>query len=222
MHRRRMIFAAAALAAAPGVALADVTRTPLSKAFPLLDIYLGLPPAERSRFYLAYRALRDKRPDPAAQATVVGPNGQRWPVPLDRTGEVLALPSLGLIKSGGVMESADPGLKLGLELRPTLPPSTRVDVGQLSLAMAQVNAAVAKVAGPLALAAPKMDCAYFPDSGGGQAVTADGRSAPLAIYPVPTVGPVPYFVPDRLAAARLVVLTRTPSRILLGAHPKGT
>jgi hypothetical protein len=222
MDRRRLLIFSAAFAAAPGAALADVTRTPLPKAFQFLDAYLGLPPGERSRFYLAYRAMKDKRPYPGAQAFVVAPNGSRLPLPVDRTGLVTALPSLILLKSGAVLESADPELKLGVELRPTIPVSTRVDVGQLNLSLAQVNAAVAKIAGPLSLVAPKLDCAYFPDSGGGQAVTAGGQSAALASFPVPTIGPVPYFIPARLAGAQTVVLARAPSRILLGARPKGT
>lgn len=220
MHRRHLILFAAAVAAAPGAALADVTRTPLNKAFPLLDVYLGLPPAERSRFYLAYRATKDKRPDLGAQATIVTAHGQRMPVPFDRGGLALSLPTLALIKSGAVMETVDAALKLLPELRSTIAPAARVDVAQLALSLAQVNAAIAKIAGPLALAAPKMTCAYFPDSGGGQAIFAGGRAARLPIAPIPVIGPVPYFEPQTLAGATSVVLARPPSRILLGAHPK--
>jgi hypothetical protein len=220
MHRRHLLHSLAAVAAVPGAALADVQRIPLTKAFSLLDVYLGLPPAERSRFYLAYRALRDKRPDPGASATIVVPGGARIPLSLDRAGEVLSLPNLAMLKSAAVLETADPGLRLGLELRAAIAPSTRIDVGALVLAMAQVNAAVAKIAGPLSLVAPKLTCAYFPDSGAGSAVLPDGRTAPLPVFPAPLIGPVPYFEPASAAAVRTVVLARAPSRILLGAHPK--
>ncbi len=222
MDRRRLLILSAALAVAPGAAVADAAGIPLKKAFPLLAIYLGLPPAERSRFYLAYRAVRDMRPDPGAQALIVAANGARWPIAVDHTALVLALPTLALLRSGAVMLSSDPALKLIPELRPSIAPSARVDVSELALALAQVNAAIAKIAGPLALAAPKLDCAFFPDSGGGRVVAADGRSAPLQVYSLPAIGPAPYLVPARLAGAQVVVLTRPPSRILLGAHPKGT
>jgi len=220
MRRRSLLLALAAAAAVPGAALADVQRIPLVKAFNLLDVYLGLPPAERTRFYLAYRALKDKRPDPAARATIVTANGARTPVVLDGAGLVLHLPTLAELKSAAVLEVEDPTLRLGLELRPVIALSTRVDVGALVLAMAQVNAAVAKLAGPLSIVAPKLTCAYFPDSGGGSALLADGRTTPLPVTPAPFIGPVPYFDSAAAAGARTVLLARTPSRILLGAHPK--
>jgi hypothetical protein len=219
MRRRSLLLALAAAAAAPTAALADAQRIPLVKAFNLLDVYLGLPPAERTRFYLAYRALKDKRPDPAARATIVAASGARTPVALDGGGLVLRLPTLAELKSAAMLEFDDPALKLGLELRPTIAPSTRVDVAALVLAMAQVNAAVAKIAGPLAMVAPKLTCAYFPDSGGGSALLADGRTTPLPVTPAPLIGPVPYF-DSAVAGARTVLLARAPSRILLGAHPK--
>jgi hypothetical protein len=222
MHRRHLLLVIAATAAAPGAALADVQRTPLAKAFGLLDVYLGLPPSERSRFYLAYRAMHDKRPDPGAAATIVEANGARMPVPFDRGGLVLRLPTLAELKSAAVLESADPALHLGLELRAAITPAIRLDAAALVLAMAQVNAAVAKIAGPLALVAPKLTCAYFPDSGGGGALMADGRTAPLPVTTAPFLGPVPYFEPAVLAGARTVLLSHIPSRILLGAHPKKT
>jgi hypothetical protein len=219
MNRRHLMFALAA-AAVPGAALADIQRIPLSKAFGLLDTYLGLPPGERSRFYLAYRAMKDKHPYPGAAATVVAVSGARFPVQFDASGLVLRLPSLSDLKSGAMFESADPALRLGLEARVTLVPAVRLDVGALVLALAQANAAVAKIAGPLALMAPKLTAAYFPDAGAGSVLMADGRTAPLPTTNAPFVGPVAYIEPALLAGARTVVLTRPPSRILIGGHPK--
>jgi hypothetical protein len=220
MHRRHMLLALAA-AAVPGAALADIQRVPLSKAFGLLDTYLALPVGERNRFYLAYRAMKDKHPYPGAAATVVSVTGARFPVQFDASGLVLRLPSLSDLKSGAMFESADPGLRLGLEARAAIAPATRIDVGALVLALAQANAAVAKIAGPLALMAPKLTAAYFPDAGAGSAQLADGRTVPLPITNAPFVGAVTYIEPALLAGARTVVLTRAPSRILIGGHPKG-
>jgi hypothetical protein len=222
MRRRDLLALLAAGAAAPGVAFADDNHLPLSKAFPLLDAYLALSPAERNRFYLAYRAVRDKHPTADAHAVIVAANGARTPLPLDRAGLVLSLPSLAALKSAATLEIAGAAFKLIPELRCTMAPATRLDVAQLTLALAQVSAAVVKVAGPLAMMAPKMTCAFFPDSVGGQALMADGRPAALPIYIAPIFGALPYFETTRFVGAKTVVLARTPSRIVLGGHPKPT
>jgi hypothetical protein len=220
MRRRDLIALLAAGAAAPGVAFADDNHLPLDKAFPLLSAYLILPPAERSRFYLVYRATRDKRPTGDAHAVMVAANGACTPLAMDRIGQVLSLPSLAALKSAATLEIAGAAFKLAPEVRPTIPPSARLDAGQLALALAQLNAAVVKLAGALAVMAPKMTCAYFPDAGSGQALMANGRSTPLPIFPVPILGPVPYFETTTQVGAKTVVLARAPSRILLGPHPK--
>src|SRR5262249_7289440 len=110
---------------------------------------------------------------------------------------------------------------LGLELRAAMPPSTRIDAAELSATLAQLNAAIAKVAGALGALVPKMTAAYFPDAGGGHAVMADGRESPLPVVNVPIVGPIAFFEPARVAGAKAVVFAKAPSRILLGGHPKG-
>jgi hypothetical protein len=56
--RRDMILTAAALAVAPGAALAADDKKkpgpPLKKVFPYYDLYLSIPAAERSRLVMAY------------------------------------------------------------------------------------------------------------------------------------------------------------------------
>jgi hypothetical protein len=220
MRRRHLIALIAAAAAAPAVAFADDARQPLTKAFAFLDAYLGLPPAQRSRFYLAYRAYRDKRPAAGAGGAIIAANGARTPVPFDRIGEVMRLPSLAELKSGAMFECAGAPFRLGVELRPAGAPALRVDPNEIAAALAQANAAIQKIAGVLAMAAPKLTAAYFPDAGGGQVLLADGRAAPLPVTTAPVVGPVPYFEPASAAGARAVVLARMPSRVLLGGHPK--
>lgn len=220
MRRRVFLAAAAAFAAAPGLALADVKTYTLKKAFPFLDGYLSLPPADRTRFYLAYRAYRNKRPVTDVKATLVAANGARTPMTVDAHGVVERLPSLAELRSRATIEVDDPQVVLGTELRAALPSSTRVDVGEIAAALAQVNAAIVKLAGALSFVAPKFTAAYFPDAGEGRAMTGDGRAEVLPLFTAPVLGPVPYFEPASLSGARLVVLDRPPSRVLLGGHPK--
>jgi len=221
MNRRHLLALAAAAAAVPALAWADDNHLPLGKAFPMLDIYLGLPPAERSRFYLAYRAVRDKRPTADAHAAIVAANGVRAPVAFDRLGAVIRLPSLRELKTAQFEIEGAP-FKLFPEIRCAMAPAVRLDPAALALALAQVNAAVAKVAGALSVMAPKLTAAFFPDAGGGQAVLSDGRATPLPVFKAPIFGPVAYFEPGKAVGVKAVLLTRAPSRILLGGHPKAT
>jgi hypothetical protein len=225
MRRRELlVLVAAALAAPPlafpGSALADDQKMALIKAFPMLDKYLGLPPAERSRFYLSYRAVRDRKPVTDARAEIVSPGGGAAPLPLDRAGVVTRLPTLAELKGPAELVIQGAPFKLGLELRCAMAPSTHIDPGEIAAALAQVNAAVAKIAGALAMMAPKLTAAFFPDAGGGSAVFTDGHQAPLPVFTAPVIGPVPFFEPAKAAGAKAVVLAKAPSRILLGGHPK--
>jgi len=226
MNRRHLLALAAAAAvpgaASPALAWADDAQLPLAKAFPMLDIHLGLPPAERSRFYLAYRAVRDKRPAADVRATIVAAGGARIPVAFDRQGGVIRLPALADLKSGAQFEIEGAPFKLFPEIRCAMAPAIRLDPATLILALAQVNAAVAKVAGALSVMAPKLTAAYFPDAGSGQALLADGRATPLPVFTAPIFGPIAYFEPAKAIGAKAVLLTRAPSRILLGGHPKAT
>jgi hypothetical protein len=221
MRRRDLLVLAAAALAAPASALADDQKMPLSKAFPMLEQYLGVPAGERNRFYLVYRATRDKRPIGDAKATIVGAGGAAVPLGFDRAGVVTRLPTLAELKGPAQFIVEGNPFKLGVELRCAIAPSTHVDAGELVAALTQVNAAVAKIAGALAMMVPKMTTAFFPDSGGGHALFADGHQAPLQVFAAPVVGPVPFFEPAKAVGAKTVVLVKAPSRILLGGHPKG-
>jgi prepilin-type processing-associated H-X9-DG protein len=221
MRRRDLLVLAAAALAAPVSALADDQKMPLSKAFPMLEQYLGVPPGERSRFYLVYRATRDKRPTSDARAAIVGAGGAAVPLGLDRAGVVTRLPTMAELKGPAQFIVEGAPFKLGVELRGAIAPSTHVDAAEITAALAQVNAAVAKIAGALAMMVPKMTTAFFPGSGGGHALFADGHQAPLPVYASPLIGSTPFFEPAKTAGAKAVLLARAPSRILLGAHPKG-
>jgi hypothetical protein len=220
MRRRHLLALIAAVAAAPGAALADDQHVALAKAFPMLEQYLGVPPGERSRFYLSYRTVRDKRPVSDAKGAIVGA-GPPVPLALDRAGIVTHLPTLAELKGPGELVMQGQPFKLGLELRCAMAPSTHIDPAQLEAALAQVNAAVAKIAGAMAVMVPKLTAAFFPDSGGGHALFADGHQTALPVFAAPIVGPVPFFEPAKAAGAKAVLLAKAPSRILLGGHPKG-
>ena len=222
MRRRQMLALLAAVAAAPAVAIADVQKIPIDKAFPFLTGYLGLAPALRSRFYLAYRAMRDKHPTADAHATIIAANGARTPVVFDRVGAVARLPSLAELKSAANVEIDGAPFQLGIELRCASAPSTHIDVGELVASLTQVNIAIGKLAGAFSFAAPKITAAYFPDGASGQAVMANGRTTPLPVIAFPTIGTVPYLEPASLAGAKAVLFAKAPSRIVLGGHPKKT
>jgi hypothetical protein len=193
---------------------------PLAKAFPYLAAYYGLAADQRSHFYIGYRAVRNRRPISEFSATIVGPGGAATPLAVDARGFVTRPPSAEQMKAGGDLVIATPDANLGLELRASIAPAAQVETGALAAALAQVNTDIAKFAGALSLVAPKMTAAYFPDAGVGRAVLADGQASPLPVFASPIVGPVAYFEPASQSAARMVVLSRAPSRIVLGAHPK--
>lgn len=221
MRRRQVLGFLAIAASTPQVAFADAKTVSIDKAFPYLSAYLAMPVADRSQFYLAFRAYRDKHPVAGVAAAIVAANGARTPIAFDRAGIVTTrLPDLAVLKSGALIEFDSAPFELGPELRCATPPATHVDVHDLTLALAQVNAAVVKFAGALSFVIPKFTTAYFPDAGAAQALMADGRTAALPAFSWPAVGAVSYIEPATLTGARTVVFARPPSRILLGGHPK--
>ena len=130
-------------------------------------MFLRTPFADRSRFYLAYRAVRDKRPISDAQAVSVAPNGERRPMAFDGTGAVASPPTLAELNNGTVVEFHGAPFQLELELRCAMPSATRVDVEELGRSLAQVNRTVAKLAGPLFLIRPQNHRRLFPRRGDG-------------------------------------------------------
>jgi hypothetical protein len=106
MRRRHLLGFLAIAAAAPRVAFADVRTISLDKAFPYLAAYLQMPVAERSHFYLAFRAYRNKRPVGDVAAAIVAANGARTPIAFDRQGIVTRVPDLATLRGGGHVEIA--------------------------------------------------------------------------------------------------------------------
>ena len=223
MQRRQLLAALAVGLAAPGLAVADgVQRIPLAQAFRYLDSYLGLAPALRSRFHLVFLALRNERPAPNLKAAIVVPGNGAKPLPLDARGEVTQLPTLGELKKGDAVLEVDGsgGFRFATEIRPDVAPSTRIDAGELALALGQANVAIAHLAGPFDVVAPRLDIILFPDAGSGQAVLANGRVTQLpTTAAVRSLGVVPYYDPVSLQGVRSLALSRTPSRIILARRP---
>jgi len=221
LRRRLLIAAFAFAAAAPGLAIAsEARRVPLAKAFPFLAAYYGLAPEARTRFHFGYRAVRGRQAITEFSASIAPPGGPLTPLPMDARGMVTRLPTPEQMKAGGDLVIATPDAGLAIEVRASMASEAQLDAAQIAAALAQLNADIAKFAGPLRCAVPKMTAAFFPDAGAGQALLADGRAAPLPVYASPFAGPVAYFEPASAAGARAVLLARAPSRIILGAHPK--
>jgi hypothetical protein len=221
MRRRHLLALLVAAVTVPSNALAlQRHATAIGSMFPFLSMFLRTPPADRNRFYLAYRAVRDKRPISNARAMFVAPNGARTPLAFDSTGAVVPLPTLAELNSGAVVVFDEAPFQLDLELRCAMPSTTRLDVGELSRSLSQVNQTVANMAGPLSFVAPKITAAYFPDSGTATVIMANSRELILPVYFAPAVGAVPYIEPSSLTAARTVVLAKPPSRIVLAGHPR--
>jgi hypothetical protein len=225
VDRRTVLSGVAATLALAGggAAQAAVQQAKLSAFYPYLELYLSLPPAQRSLFGMAYYVFRDRKPAPDVKAFIVSPNGAKRPIPLDREARVLYLPSLAELRGPDQgMVDAPPGQKVGLalEIEARVPLSPAVDPRVLTAALAQANAAIQSHAGLLAFAVPKLTCAYLVNAGTGRAQLADGHSIGLPVSPKGFFAGQSYFDTEALGSAKALALTRAPSRILLGGHPR--
>ncbi|HLI65459.1 MAG TPA: hypothetical protein VKU90_03760 [Caulobacteraceae bacterium] len=224
MDRRTLLggLMAAGAITLPSAVWAATQSVKLSQAFAYLSDYLSMTPAKRDRFHMAFYAVRDRKFAPDLKAVVVGPDGKRTPLVLDRSAKVVQLPNLAQLRSSTLEADAAPGEKVGLalELEPNLPVGERFDAIALAASIAQCEAAVASIAGVLSFAAPKIVAALFPGAGSGQALLENGRAQALPTTNNRFYGPAPYFEPGSIAGARTIVLAHTPSRVLMSGHPK--
>lgn len=213
MDRRLFLAAALAAPAMPtSVWAAQKDPVKIAKAFPYLDLYLKLSPAERSHFSVAYYIARDNKPVQGLRAWIVE-GAVKTPIAFNADGQVLHLPTLAQFNSPATVQfdvPADMPLKPRLELHPNLSPTTRIDAAALRVAITQAGQAVKKMAGPMALMAPKIAAAQFPGAGSGQVVMAPDKMLPLAAG---KFGPL--YDPGAEPTAQAIVLAKAPSRILL-------
>jgi hypothetical protein len=206
----------------PSPAWAATQSVKLTQAFAFLGDYLSMAPGKRDRFHMAYYAVRDRKLAPDLKGMVIGADGKRSPLVIDRDARVALLPSLAQLRSSTLEFDSTPGEKVGLklELEPNLPLGTHIDAVALAAAIAQCEAAVASIAGVLSFAAPKIVSALFPGAASAQALLDNGHAQPLPTTTNRFYGLLPYFEPASLAGARTLALARAPSRILMSEHPK--
>lgn len=217
LNRRNLLGAgvAAGVIVSPAAVMAAAPApVKLSKVFPYLDVYLKIAPAQRSHFAAAYYFVQDGKPVASGKAFIVDPSGARTPLALGADGRALRLPTLAQLQTGTLAIDNPTGGKFGvrLELHAVTPLAPRLDAHDLDLAITECRAAVAKIAGALSFAAPKISSAEFVGAGSGQGQLADGRAVAL-----PVAAGVPYYSPAKMAAVKAIVLAHAPSKILLGS-----
>ena len=212
----RRLFLAAGLAAvaAPGLALADPPRLiPAKKLFPFLDLYLGIPAGERTRFALGYYLKRDGKPWTGAGFTLIGASGARTPLPVGANGRFTRTPTLADLKADAKIELAVEGqgkFQLSMEMEPLVPMAEVMDTAELAASVTQCAAAIKKNAGILGFAAPKITQVAFIGVPAGTAVLAGGKTAAL-----PLVKTLPAYNPSALPGASQLKFAKAPVRAIL-------
>ena len=215
LTRRTMAGAAlAALAAGPALAADPGEPIPAKKLFPYLDLYLGIPAADRSRFVMAYYLRRDGKPATGVSLTLISAGGARSPIPVGSDGRLLKTPSPADLKDGKIaLVKTDPASKfqLSMELQPTARVADAVPAADFAAAIVQCRTAIKAKAGVIGFAAPKIEQVVFAGVTSGTAVMADGRTAPLPLYKG-----MPAYDPVALPGVASLKFPKAPGRALLG------
>lgn len=221
LNRRGMILSAAALVAAPAVSLAADKKKPpppAKKVFPYYDIYLGIPPAERTRFVMNYYLRLNGKPTSGQGLYVVMPGGARTLLTQAPDGRITRMPTLAELKDG-VIDADDhkPSDKysLSMELQPVVRLGETMAAADLVAALEQCNAAIKKKMGLIGFAVPKMEQVIFVGAGSGQAMLAGGKTAPLPVFKA-----MPFYRPAEMAGAQSLKFAKVPARALLAGKTK--
>ncbi len=174
-----------------------------SDAFPGLKGFLNLSAADRSQINLYY-AVRIKRADPSAVKIAMTYNGQSQSLHIAPDGRISPLPTREQLNGNARITISGPAsgsYAMKLHVFSTQPNGKTYDAAALTTGIKQGNAAMGRIAGPLALMVPKLDRVYFVGGGNGEAESANGQKKPLpkttstGEYPAGT----PYFVPSQKA-----------------------
>lgn len=218
--RRSALAGLAALSslALAGAAQAKSKAFEAGKLFPYLDMYLGLPAAQRSRFEMIYAVSLIGAPIGALKVVLLGPGGARTPIPLAGDGRVLRLPTLAELKGKAQVELTAPDgakLKLTMQMGAKVARAATLSAAELNAAIAQCDAAIKSKAGVLGFAAPKVKRVELRGAGSGQAIDAKGVAKPL-----PVVKGQPQFDPEQMPGTVSLKLARAPSGIYIVGRPK--
>lgn len=216
--RRAALTGLAALLplALAGEAMAKSKAIEIGKLFPFLDLYLGIPAADRTRFTLAY-FYKMEAGGPMTM-TLVAKDGTRTPLPLGPDGRVNRLPTLAEIKSKAMIElNAPDGSKFKgqMMMLAKVSPAATMSVTELNAAVTQCQAAIKAKAGLIGFAAPKIKRVVLHGAGSGTAIDAKGASRPL-----PVIAGAPSYDPELMPGMVTLKLARAPSRIELDERPK--
>lgn len=214
LTRRGLAGVALATLAVGPVFAAEAPKTfPAKKMFPFLDLYLGIPPADRTRFTLAYYLRRDGKPATGVSLTLISASGARSTIPVGADGRLLKTPSIADLRDGQIsVEKSDPGAKfqLSMEMQAVARMAEVLPAADLAAAIAQCGAAIRAKAGVIGFAAPKIEQVAFPGLTAGTAVFADGRTGALPLYKG-----MPAWDPAAMAGVASLRFARAPSRALL-------
>lgn len=214
LSRRTLVAAAVATFAAGPVLAADAPEgIPAKKLFPFLDLYLGIPTADRTKFVLAYYLRSNGKPATGVTLTLISAGGARSVIPVGADGRLLRTPGPADLKNGHVtIAKSDPAAKfqLNMEMQPVARLADALPAAELAASITQCRAAIKAKAGVIGFAAPKVEQVVFAGVTGGTAVMADGKTAPLPLYKG-----MPAYDPATLINVASLKFARTPTRALL-------
>ncbi len=213
---RRLVLMSGLAAAAAGPALAQAGQksVEVAKAFPYLENYLKLAPAERSRFTVAYYLATEGKPA-AGMKGWIAHGGARTPVTVRADGRVLPLPTLAQIRGNAMLHLDAPAsakFNVSMTVEPIVRPAAEMPAADLAQSIDQAARGAKRMAGLLGVAVPKFDRVVFRGVASGTAVLAGGRTAAL-----PVVKGTPVFEPAKLKTAQTLRFPRAPSQVLIGA-----
>jgi hypothetical protein len=213
--RRTLLITGLAAAAAPTMALAGggPRTVPAKKLFPFFDLYLGLRPADRSHFVMAYYLRRDGKPWSGSGFTLLGADGARTALPVEANGRFQRMPSLADLKANAMVEVPPQGegkFQLSMEMEALAPMAEVMNPGDFTAAIIQVGAAIKKNAGVLSLVAPKITQVVFVGVPAGTAVLPGGKTAALPLFET-----LPAYRPATLQGVTELRFPRAPARALL-------
>ncbi|ESQ83205.1 hypothetical protein AEAC466_13215 [Asticcacaulis sp. AC466] len=199
LNRRLMVagLIASGGAGAAGCAAAAAKDGPLKigRAFPLLASYYDLAVAKRSHFKMGY-TLSKKGVSIDKIAVSLVEKGKETQLHVDSMGFVSPLPGPEQLRGEATVVFTGPSgvaYRMSPVFMPVLPPSITVDAKNLSLAIAQVNAWLHKLTGPMAPMVPQITCLFIAGPSSAQVRLASGevKSLPAGLdkMKMPGVGP---------------------------------